>query len=431
MLDIQFIRDNANLVQEKSQQKGYQVEITRLLDVDNQRRKLGQQVDELRQQRNIHAESTKGQQPNDDQIAKGRIIKNQLAELELHLDKIDQEYNQLIKAIPNMPSDDVPIGASESENVVTQQYGERKVFGFKPRTHWELAEARGFIDKQRASKVAGARFAYIKGPLVLLQMSIVRYVMDTLTEKSVLESIAQKANLNVSAKPFEPVLPPLMIRTDLYEAMDRLEPSDDRYKIEGEELWLQGSAEHVLGSMHANEIFEEKDLPVRYLGYATSFRKEAGTYGKDTEGIIRMHQFDKLEMESFTTEQTGLDEHLFMIAIQQHLLDQLDLPYQVLTKCTADIGKPNARGIDIETWMPGQDQYRETHTADFMTDYQARRLKTRVRRANGKIELVNTNDATAFALGRIMATIIENYQTENAEILVPEVLKKYMSKEII
>jgi seryl-tRNA synthetase len=214
--------------------------------------------------------------------------------------------------------------------------------------------------------------------------------------------------------------------------MDRLEPRDDRYKLEGDDLWLQGSAEHVLGSMHADEVFEEADLPIRYLGYATSFRREAGTYGKDMEGILRMHQFDKLEMESFTTGEAGMNEHLLFVAIQEYLLTQLGLPYQVIQKCTADIGKPNARGIDMETWLPGQDKYRETHTADYMTDYQSRRLKTRVRREGGELELVHTNDATAFALGRIMIAIIENGQTENGEVRVPEVLRPYLGgKELL
>jgi seryl-tRNA synthetase len=208
--------------------------------------------------------------------------------------------------------------------------------------------------------------------------------------------------------------------------MDRLEPSDDRYKIEDEDLWLQGSAEHVLGSMHADEIFDESQLPLRYVGYATSFRREAGTYGKDMEGILRMHQFDKLEMESFTTGEDGMQEHLLFVAIQEHLLKSLGLSYQVVQKCTADIGKPNARGIDMETWLPGQDKYRETHTADYMTDYQARRLKTRVRRESGDLELIHTNDATAFALGRIMIAIIENGQNEDGSVNVPEVLRPYL-----
>ena len=429
MLDIQFIRDNAELVGKKSKQKGYDTDITQLLGFDDKRRELLQQVEDLRRQRNEVSDSAKGQKPSDAQLGRGREIKDKLANLEHQLSSIDQEFIMLLKAVPNMPTEDVPLGASEDENVVTREVGNKKEFSFEPKTHWELAEARMLIDKERASKVAGSRFAYIRGDLVFLQMSIVRYVMDMLGNEEVLKAIATQAGLNVSAKPFTPVFPPLMIRTELYEAMDRLEPRDDRYKIEGEELWLQGSAEHVLGSMHADEIFEEKDLPVRYLGYATSFRKEAGTYGKDMEGIIRMHQFDKLEMESFTTKEAGLDEHLFMIAIQEYLLQQLQIPYRVMTKCTADIGKPNARGIDMDAWLPGQGKYRETHTADYMTDYQARRLKTRVRRGEGLIELVHTNDGTAFALGRIMVAIIENYQTDDGSILVPEVLKPYMGKE--
>ena len=269
--------------------------------------------------------------------------------------------------------------------------------------------------------------------MVKLQMAIVNFVMNSLTDEEIIKKIIADADLDgLSTKPFTTVLPPLMLRTDMYDAMDRLEPREDRYKIEGEELWLQGSAEHVLGSMHAGEIFEEAELPIRYLGYATSFRQEAGTYGKDMEGIIRMHQFDKLEMESFSTKETSRKEHEFFVAIQRWLVEQLELPYRVIRKCTYDIGKPDARGIDIEVWLPGQNKYRETHTADYMTDYQSRRLQTRVRRENGELELVHTNDATAFALGRIMIAVIENYQNPDMTIRVPKVLQKYLDgKETI
>jgi seryl-tRNA synthetase len=250
--------------------------------------------------------------------------------------------------------------------------------------------------------------------------------MNALTDEQILAQVAKDAGLEgISTKPFTPILPPLMIRTELYDAMDRLEPRDDRYKLEDDDLWLQGSAEHVMGSMHAGEVLSETQLPLRYLGYATSFRREAGTYGKDMEGILRMHQFDKLEMESFTTGEDGLKEHLLFVAIQEYLLKSLGLPFKVIQKCTADIGKPNARGIDMDTWLPGQDQYRETHTADYMTDYQTRRLQTRVRREEGSIEFAHTNDATAFALGRIMIAIIENYQNEDGTVTVPAVLRPY------
>ncbi|HET8991506.1 MAG TPA: aminoacyl--tRNA ligase-related protein, partial [Candidatus Saccharimonadales bacterium] len=249
--------------------------------------------------------------------------------------------------------------------------------------------------------------------------------LSVLTSEATLKEIAEAANLDVSTKPFTPVLPPLMIRTEIYDDMDRLEPREDRYKIEGEELWLQGSAEHVLGSMHADEILPESAFPVRYVGYASSFRKEAGTYGKDMEGIIRMHQFEKLEMESLATKETSFNEHLFHIAIQEYLMQKLELPYKLIQKCTAEIGKPNARGYDIDAWMPGQDKYRETHTADYMTDYQARRLKTRVRRDNGEIELVHTADATALSQ-RPMIAILENYQNEAGMVAIPKVLVPFM-----
>ncbi|HEX7483815.1 MAG TPA: serine--tRNA ligase [Candidatus Saccharimonadales bacterium] len=426
MLDIRYIRENASKVQENAKRKGYDVSIDELLGWDKTKRQLQQLADELREKRNVISSQMKGGKPADDLVAEGKAIKEQLSEVETNLKEADETFVRLLKLVPNMAASDVPVGATEDENVVAKTVGEKPQFTFAPRNHYEIAEQREWIDKERAAKVAGSRFAYIKGDLVKLQLAVVQFVINSLSDEDTLAKIAKDANLDVAIKPFTPILPPLMIRTELYDAMDRLEPRDDRYKLEGDDLWLQGSAEHVLGSMHADEIFDEKQLPLRYLGYATSFRREAGTYGKDMEGILRMHQFDKLEMESFTTGDDGAKEHLFFVAIQEYLLSTLGLSYQVIQKCTVDIGKPNARGIDMETWLPGQDKYRETHTADYMTDYQSRRLKTRVRRDSGALELVHTNDATAFALGRIMIAIIENNQQEDGTIAVPAVLQPYL-----
>ncbi len=434
MLDIRFIRENHELVQKNAEAKGYSVSIEQLIARDNERRELSARVDELREQRNAHAAKLRGGgRPDQNVIDEGRTIKAKIAELEPDLTLLESEVLALQKAVPNMALEDVPFGKSEDENVVSKTVGESTQFSFTPRNHYQIAEQRGWIDKERAAKVAGSRFAYLKGGLVQLQFAIVQFVLDTLSDEDKLKDIATGAGLDgISLKPFVPVLPPFMIRTDLYDAMDRLEPRDDRYKLEGDDLWLQGSAEHVMGSMHAGEIIDEAEFPIRYVGYATSFRREAGTYGKDMEGILRMHQFDKLELESFTTGDTGLAEHHLFVAIQEYLLSSLAIPYRVIQKCTADIGKPNARGIDMEAWLPGQDQYRETHTADYMTDYQSRRLQTRVRRTTGELELVHTNDATAFALGRIMIAIIENNQNEDGTIRVPEVLRGYLgSKEVL
>lgn len=434
MLDINYIRDNRQKVEDAIKNKGYTIDLDEILQLDDARKELSQKTDILRQERNQISSQMKNGQPDQALISRGKEIKQELSSLEEKLSSVESDFLAKLKTVPNVPCDDVPVGLSEDENEVAEVCGEPTKFNFEPKNHYEIGQARGWIDKERASKVTGARFAYIKGEMVSLQMAIVNFVMNSLSDEGVIKEICEANHLeHISTKPFTTVLPPLMLRTEMYDAMDRLEPRDDRYKIEGEELWLQGSAEHVLGSMHAGEIFAEQDLPVRYLGYATSFRQEAGTYGKDMEGIIRMHQFDKLEMESFSTKETSREEHELFVAIQRWLIEQLCLPYRVIRKCTFDIGKPDARGIDMEVWLPGQGKYRETHTADYMTDYQSRRLNTRVRRdETGEVELVHTNDATAFALGRIMIAVIENYQNEDMTVRVPEVLRKYLNgKEIL
>ncbi len=428
MLDIQFIRDNSQQVALKSEQKGYKVDIPKLLDLDSQRRGLLAEIEDVRAKRNELATGLKAAKPNAEQIEQGRQLKEKVAALEAEVEPIEKEFGNLLRAVPNMPLDNVPVGASEDENQVAKTVGEVIDFDFTPKTHWELAETKDLIDKERAARVAGARFVYIKGDLVRLQFALIQFVLKTLSDEQLIEQLIQQHHLNLPAKAFVPVLPPAMIKTAVFAAMDRLEPREDRYRA-GEledDLWLQGSAEHTIGSMYKDEILEESQLPIRYLGYSTSFRREAGTYGKDMEGIIRLHQFDKLEMEIFSTPETGYAEHLLTVAIQEYLVQQLGLPYQVIQKCTGDIGKPNAQGIDINVWMPGQGKYRETHTADYMTDYQTRNLKTRVRRVNGQLQLVHTNDATAFAPGRIMVAIMENFQTHDGHIIVPEVLRPYM-----
>lgn len=428
MLDIQFIRENRELVETKSKQKGYEVNIHKLLQLDEERRNLIPGVEALRRQRKENADKIRQLQgkPDETLIGQGKLIKAELVQIEAQLETVEETYGVLLRAVPNMPLDDVPIGLTEEENRVAKKVGEPVIYDFEPKHHWQIAEPRALIDKERAAKIAGSRFAYIKGDLVRLQFAIIQFVLQTLGDEAVIENLIKENGLNIVAKPFVPVLPPAMLRTEPYTASARLNAEEVTYKIEQDDLWLNASAEHTLCTMYWNEILPEDVLPIRYIGYSTSFRREAGTYGKDTEGILRMHQFDKLEMEVFSTAETGLEEHMLQVAIQEYLVQKLNLPYQVLQKCTADIGKPNARGIDIECWFPAQGKYRETHTADFMTDYQARDLKIRVRRQGAKIEFVHTNDATAFALGRAMAAIIENNQTSDGRIIIPAVLRPFM-----
>jgi len=430
MLDIQFIRDNRELVQEKSAQKQVTVDIAHLLGLDERRRGLLGQVEDLRQKRNELASSSKSGRPSDEQIVRGRELKEELSRLEAGLEPVEVEFIKLLKQVPNMPVDDVPVGASEDENVVVKTVGDIPKFDFEPKSDAELGVAGDYIDKERAAIVAGSRFAYLKGDLVRLQFALIQWVMDVLGDEATLQKIIEDNQLQVTAKPFVPVLPPPMIRTDVYEATARLDSEEVTYKLADDDLWLNASAEHSLAPFYMNEILDEAQLPIRYLGYGTAFRREAGTYGKDMEGIFRLHHFDKLEMVVFSTAETSLSEHLFMVAIQEYLTGALGLPYRVVLKCTADIGKPNARGVDIDTWMPSQQKYRETHTADLMTDYQARRLKTRVRRADGQVELVHNNDATAFAMSRILKAIMENYQNDDGSFRIPEILKPYMRREL-
>jgi seryl-tRNA synthetase len=453
MIDFQLIRDNPEKVAEAAKNKGYNVDIKKLLELDVRRRNKLAELEKLRQERNQLSNSNTTQ-PTEEQIIKGRELKASITDLEKQLEPLEKEFIELYKAVPNIPADDVPIGTSEKENIVSKEWGEKPKFDFEPKNHWEIASQRGLIDKERAAKVSGSRFAYIKGDLVRLQFAIVQYVLDILTNEKTVAQIISDNGLKLQPKAFVPILPPVMIREDIYDQMDRLEPREERYQInsQDDDLWLIGSAEHTLGSMYADELIPVNELPLRFIGYSTCFRQEAGTYGKDMEGIIRVHQFDKLEMETLSTEETGMDEHLLLIAVQEYMMQQLGLPYHVLMKCTADIGKPNARGVDIEAWLPGQNAYRETHTADYMTDYQARRLQTRVRRDDKRkfipapevdrgnlkqvdltkygskvpSEPVHTNDATAFAMGRTMIAIIENYQLADGRIKVPEVLQKYM-----
>lgn len=429
MVDIQLVRANPHYVLEKSKQKGVDINIEQLLQLDKDRLMVLQEVETLRKNRNDNADKLKGGgKPDQSVIDEGKQIKVELAKREEILTQLDNDWVALLKTIPNMPTDDTPVGQSEDDNVVVETWGEKPTFDFEPRSHWEIAQSKGWIDKERAAKVAGSRFAYIKGELVHLQFAIVQYVMNRLSDESWLKALIEEENLHVSSKPFVPIIPPMMIKTDVFDAMGRLEPKDQRYKVgeSEDDLWLNGSAEHTIGSMYYKETLNEEDVPVRYIGYATSFRREAGTYGKDMEGILRLHQFDKLEMETFTSPAEGYSEHLLLVAVQKKFMKELGLHFQVMLKCTADIGDPNARGVDINTWMPGQKAYRETHSADYMSDYQARRLGTKIKNRDGRVELAHTNDATALVLSRIPAVIIEQFQTAEGDVNVPSVLHEFM-----
>jgi seryl-tRNA synthetase len=426
MLDIHFIKEHRDIIEAaiKNKKTKTEIDLGKLLDLYEKRKELQTKLDDTNAARNQAAQAQN--------IEEGKRLKQVLAEIEAEKKDIDTEYKRLMLAIPNIPSPDTPIGEDESGNVVLRQVGELPQFDFKPKAHWDLGAALGIIDNEKAAEVSGARFTYLKGDLTLLQFALINYGFSLITSEENMQAIIEEAGLDVSPKPFVPVVPPSMVKSAVLNRMARLEPKEDKYFLKEDDLFLTGSAEHTLGPIHMDEMLTAEQLPLRYVGYGTAFRREAGSYGKDTKGILRMHQFDKLEMETFCAPETSYQEQDLLVAIQEYLMRKLKLPYQVVQICTGDMGIPDHRQIDIETWMPGQQAYRETHTADLNTSFQPRRLNTRFKRnQESKPEFVHMNDATMMAIGRLLIAIMENYQQADGTIRVPDVLQPLMGGKAV
>jgi len=428
MIDLNLLRANPELYQDAAKNKGIKLSIADFLKLDDKRRQLLPEVEEMRAKKNKVSKDvpTMSGDAKAQAIAEMKQLSETLKTKEEELDHVEQEWNALRLQIPNVPLPEVPIGKSEEDNVVARTVGTPRAFDFPVKSHMEIGQELDIIDTEQAANVSGSRFAYLKGDAVRLQMALIHMTFDVLGNEKILKDVAKKAKLDVSTKPFTPMLPPVIMRRDVMDRMDRLQPEDQRYMLYEDEQVLVGSAEHTMGPYFMEKTLDAAQLPIRFIGYSTAFRREAGTYGKDMGGILRVHQFDKLEMESFTTPESGADEQQFIVALQEHLVQQLGIPYRVLQKCTYDIGKPNANGLDIECWIPSQETYRETHTSDYMTDYQARRLGTFYKTADGTRQLVHMNDATAFAIGRTLIAILENYQNADGSVTIPEVLRSYM-----
>ncbi len=419
MLDITFIRENVDLVKAAIKNKNREgIDLDRILELAEERRKLAGEITEVNRQRN-EAQKTRDAEA-------GKRLKDELRAAEEKYQALEKELVSLLIKVPNIPSADTPLGPDESGNKVIRSWGEKPKFNFEPKAHWDIGRELGIIDSEKAAEISGARFTFLKGDLALMQFAILQWALSVLTSRTELEKIIKEAGLSVSPKPFVPVVVPVMMRSTVMNRMARLDPIEDRFYFEKDDLVLVGSAEHTLGPLHMDESLSEEKLPVRYVGYSTAFRREAGSYGKDTKGILRQHQFDKLEMESFTKPEDGLAEQDFMLAIQEYLMRQLKLPHQAVLICTGDMGFPDQRQIDLETWMPGQNTFRETHSADYVGGFQSRRLNTKLKRTNGESEPVHMNDATVFAMGRTLIAILENYQQEDGSVVVPEILRLYM-----
>lgn len=402
MLDIKFIRENPGKVKEGAKNKGINVNVDEILQIDKEVSVLLTARQKLQEERNIAAKEK--------DIEKGKKIKIELEELEDEFAPLSAKLEELLLQIPNLPKDDVKVGKDESENEVIKKVGKPTKFDFTPKDHLDLGEALDIIDVQRASKASGARFYYLKNEGALLEFALLQFALDTLLPEG-----------------FVPIIPPALIKTETMKKLGYMENggAEDMFHLEKDGLTLIGTAEHSLVSMHMGETFNEKDLPKRYVGFSPSFRREAGSYGKDTRGILRVHQFDKVEMVSFVKKGEDDKEHEFLLSLEEKLFQALEIPYQVVEMCTGDLGFPAARKYDIEAWMPGQNKYREVTSVSTVTDFQSRRLSTKYRTVNGA-EFVNILNGTAFSMTRPIIAILENYQEADGSIKIPQALQKYM-----
>jgi len=430
MLSAKFIRENKKIVKEAVQKKRVDVDVDAWLIIDEKRKNLQQDLDEKRAKKNQVSGEIVGanKEEKDKKISAMTELKQEIKKLEDSLKNIEEEWKGILMNIPNVVSPDMPDGKTDEDNEVIKKWGEIPEFDFEPEEHHIIGKKLDLIDTEKAAEVSGSRFYYLKNELVLMQFALTMFAFETLTNENIIKKIVTEKKLNLSTKPFVPMLPPVMIRSSVQKNIHRVF-GDQTYSVENEDLNLVASAEHTLAPYHMNETLTETELPKRYIGYSTAFRREAGTYGKDMGGIFRCHQFDKSEMESFTTAETGADEQKMIVGLQEYLMQKLKIPYRLVHVCTGDTGKPDYDQYDIEAWLPGQGKYRETHTSDYMTDYQTRGIKSFYKTKDGERKLLHTNDATAFA-GRPLVAILENYQQKDGSVVIPEVLRKWMPENI-
>lgn len=418
MLDIKFIRENLEQVKRDTANKGYNTDVDAVLALDDKRKTLNQQIDELRTRRNQIASSmkTSGGKPSQELIDEGKKIKEQLAELENDFRKIDEELTAGLNSIPNILQSDVPIGEEGEDEVVKKwgteiavsKFGESKTGAGD---HLDFAIKKDWVDFERGAKVAGAKFYFLKGDLALLENAIYQYALNKLISKNFkFMTVPHMVNGNVATGTgFAP----------------RSSEQSDEYFIENEDLSLIATAEMSLTGYHANEILNEKDLPIFYAGYSPCYRKEAGTYGKHTRGLFRVHQFNKLEMYAYTLPEQSVEAHERILSVEEEIYQELGIPYRVINIASGDLGAPASKKYDIEYWSPVDGKYREITSCSNCTDYQARNLNIRVRRENGELQVVHTLNGTAVSLARCLVAILENFQ-DGEDLLIPEVLKPFM-----
>ncbi len=415
MIDIKLLVDEPEFVAQNNKNRWKDIDVSVAQRLQEKRLSTLEEIQALRTRANEVAELIAKAENREVLVKEGKALKDQVKQLETSLTQTEADLETELRRYPNLLRDDVPVGRDESANQLMRTFGEPTAFSFEPKDHLDLGESLGIIDMNRAAKVSGARFTYLKGDGVLLELALLQYAIAETTKAG-----------------FTPVLPPHLISTKAMSAMGYLEHGGEEeiYHLKHDELVLIGTAEQAIGPMHMDEILDADQLPLRYVGFSPCYRREAGSYGRDTRGILRVHQFDKAEMFSFTTPERSDEEHEFLLSIQERLMQGLNLPHRVMKLCSGDTGSPSARTYDIETWMPSQKTYREISSTSNTTDFQMRRLNTRVK-VDKKNVLAHALNGTALAMGRTIIAILENYQQEDGSILVPDVLRQWMGKDVI
>ncbi len=411
MLDIKFIRENLDLVEKSAKEKGYKVDIKEIIKLDDDRKSALAVVEELRKKRNEIAAQMKGGKPSEDLIKEGKAIKDELSKEEAILSEAEEKVNALIKTVPNIIFDDVPLGGEEC-SVEVKKWGENKASGVD---HLDYAVSRDWVDFERGAKVAGAKFYYLKGGLALLENALLQFGLSKVLEHG-----------------FTFMTVPDMVSSRVLEGCGfcpRTSDQSDEYYIEGEDLAMLATAEMPLTGYHMDEIIDEDKLPLFYAGYSACFRKEAGAYGKYTRGLFRVHQFNKLEMYVFCLPEQSKEIHEKILAIEEDIWQTLGIPYHVINIAAGDLGAPAAKKYDVEYWSPVNQKYQEITSCSNCTDFQARSVNARVRRKDGSVEYVHTLNGTAISLARTMVAVLENYAVEGGKLKVPEALRPYLNNK--
>ncbi|MBU0707423.1 serine--tRNA ligase [Patescibacteria group bacterium] len=417
MIDVKLLLEKPKEIKKSLDKRGAKIDIDKIVELDNQRRDHIQKIDNIHKKQNESNETISKLKGKDkeDVIAELRPLVQKEKVLKAELVIIEEKIAKVLMSLPNLPLDDVKAGETDKDNEVIKEEGEKTKFDFKPKDYLALGEKLDIIDIKRAAKVSGTRFGYLKNQAALLEIALVKYVFDILLEKG-----------------FKPVIPPALINYEAMKGMGYIEgiDKDEMYHFEKDNQFLIGTSEQSIGPMHMKEIFDAKELPLRYTAYSPCFRREAGSYGKDTKGIIRVHQFSKVEMFSYVLPDKSEEEQELMLSLQEEFVKSLELPYRVVSVCTGDLSFPSSRTYDLECWIPSEKNYRETHSTSNCTDFQARRLKIRYRAKSGN-EFVHTLNGTAFAIGRILIALLENHQQKDGSIKIPKVLHPYCGFDVI